>query len=156
MRFALAAGVLAAVVRLAVAAPLGAGDALPPITGMDQHDKPIAVDAHTRVVLVTRDMDGGALVREALATDGAQRLADAHAVYVADVSRMPTLVLNFFALPKLRDRPYPILLDREGTVTRDLPGTDGAATVLLIEGGKIGRVTEARSMDEVRAALAAH
>jgi hypothetical protein len=71
------------------------------------------VSEATRVLLLTRDMDAGGFVREALAEDGAACLDRAGAVYVADVHRVPGVIRRIVAIPRMRTRPYPVLLDTE-------------------------------------------
>ncbi len=102
----------------------------------DQHGAPGRVGEDVRVLLLSRDMDGGAVVREALESKGenaAAYLSGRGAVYVADVSRMPGFVRTLFALPSMRRRPYPMLLDTTGDVTRPLPSEEGRATVLWLD-----------------------
>jgi len=101
----------------------------------DQHAVAHRVDGSVRLLLLSRDMDGGAIVRSALETRGdaaAAFLAERGAVYVADVSRMPALVRTLFALPRMRSRPYAVLLDTTGEATRALPSEEGRATLLWL------------------------
>lgn len=106
------------------------GGSLAPIALEDQHGQPGAVDAGTRAVLLTRDMDAGGFVREALATDGVAKLERAGAVYVADVHRMPGPIRRLISLPRMRERPYRVLLDTDGGPTSVLPSEEGKATWL--------------------------
>jgi hypothetical protein len=102
----------------------------------DQHGASHRVDGAVRVLILSRDMDGGAVVREALETPGEQAaafLAELRAVYVADVSRMPAIVRSLLAVPRMRSRPYPVLLDTNGEVTRALPSEPGLASVLWLQ-----------------------
>lgn len=135
------------------AATLAPGMALPPLTLTDQHDVAATIGADTRVVLFTRDMDAGDVAKEALA-EHAALLDTAHAVYVADISRMPSLVAKLFALPAMRKRPYRMLLDRDGAATADLPAREGEVTVLRLADGKIAAIEYVASAEALRAALA--
>lgn len=137
----------------APAAVLAAGDAVPPFTLADQNDKPVAVDAQVTLLMLTREMDGGGLVKEALAEAGPDVLSKAHAVYVSDVSRMPSFVRGAFAMPALRKRPYPVALDMDGKATAPWPAEDGKVTLLRVASGRIVSVSFASSSAEVRAAL---
>jgi hypothetical protein len=122
----------------------------------DQHGAPRRVDAAVRVLLLSRDMDGGAVVRGALETKGGEAgayLAARGAAYVADVSRMPGVVRSLFALPRMRSRPYPVLLDTTGDVTRALPSEEGRATVIWLDELRPVRVELVGSADELLAAL---
>jgi hypothetical protein len=144
MREALAAALLAAALLAgapAAAAPLAVGDAAPALALEDQHGRRGAVGPDVRVVVVSRDMEAGDVVRKALAGRD-QGFLDAHRiVYVANVSGMPALVTRLFALPRMRERPYRMLLDRDGQATRDVPAVVGRPTVLTLAGGRIARIT---------------
>ena len=132
---------------------LAVGDALPPLPLRDQHGGEARIGDSTRTLLFTRDMDGGAFVKEALAEDGSAMLSAAQAVYVSDVSRMPGFVRSAFALPSLRRRSYAVALDETGVETRALPYREGRAAILSLESGRITAISFASSSAEVRAAL---
>ena len=134
-------------------AVLAVGDALPPLALRDQNDVDVRIDAATRLVLFTRDMSSGGLVKEALAEGGKETLAAAHAVYVSDVSGMPSLVRSAFALPGLRKRPYPVALDEGGTATRTLPFRAGQVTVLALAAGKVTAIGFAATSTDLAALL---
>jgi len=149
---------MALVLLLAAAAraePYAVGSALEPLEFADQHDQVRTVDASRRALLFTRDMQAGDLLKRALAEDGAAQLERAGAVYVADVSGMPALVLRMFALPRLRQRPYPILLDRDGSQTARLPSQSGKVSLLVLDALRVKEIRYLESPEEIRAALAA-
>ena len=151
MRLAALGLVLAA--TLATAAPVDVGTALAGFTLDDQHGVPGTVDGRTRIVLFTREMKGGDVAKAALAGADQSFLDARGLVYVADVSRMPAVVLRLFALPRLRERPYRMLLDRDGTQTRELPSPEGHATVLFLTELRVTRIADYGSAAELRAAL---
>jgi len=134
--------------------PHAVGDRIAALELADPHGTARRVDEATRGLLLSRDMDGGGLVREALAEGGAARLERAGAVYVADVHRMPGVIRRIVAIPRMRQRPYPVLLDTEGGPTARLPSRDGHATWLRLDGLRIVEVRFLTSAEEVRAALA--
>ncbi|MCA9501519.1 MAG: hypothetical protein H6748_04610 [Spirochaetaceae bacterium] len=131
----------------------GVGEVLSPIALEDQHGVLHQIDDSTRVVLFSRDMDGGRLLKAALAEVPASALTERGAVYVSDISGMPRPVATLFALPGMRRRPYPMLLDRDGEVTRVLPDVEGRATLLFLVGLRITRVEHVDSAEAVREAL---
>lgn len=134
-------------------AVLAVGDVVAPFTLPDQNDAPVAVDQGTALLLLTRDMDGGALVKEALAGRKAEVLSAAKAAYVSDLSGMPSLVRGAFAMPALRKREYPVALDTEGKATAAFPHQAGKATVIRLDRGRIVSVTFASTSAEVAATL---
>jgi hypothetical protein len=127
--------------------------ALEPFALEDQHGVSQRVDAMTRAVLFSADMDAGDLVKAALQEGGAERLARAGAVYVSDVSRMPGIVRRTMAEPAMRKRPYPILLDREGDVTKGLPRAPGQVTLLVLDGLRVVRTETLATADALMKAL---
>lgn len=137
------------------AEPIGEGARIPEIALDDQHDVRGTVAPETRFLLLTRDMDASGITKTVLAEHGDTMLANAGAVYVADISAMPSLVTKLFAMPGLRKRPYRMLLDRDGKATKDLPYRSGAVTVLTLDHAKIQHVEYVTSPDRLRAILTA-
>ena len=155
VRAALWLGILALAPGAALAQAVALGDTIAAIALEDQHGQPGGVDAATRGVLLSRDMDGGGLVREALATDGAAQLERAGAVYIADVHGMPALIRRFVAIPRMRERPYRVLLDTDGAPTAGLPVQEGKATWLRLDGLRVVEIRFLTSSEEVGRALGA-
>lgn len=145
----------AALAGAALAEPLAPGATMPALTLADQHDQAGSIDRDTRLVLFTSDMDASDHAKEALADEGAARLAAAHAVWVANISRMPGIITRLFALPSLRKRPYRMLLDRDGKATADIPATSGKVTLIHLDDLRIERIDYADSAAGVNAALRA-
>lgn len=138
---------------VAQAAPIADGATLPAISLADQHDVQATVGPETKLLLFTRDMDASKITKEVLAENGAAMLTNAGAVYVADISAMPSLVTTLFAMPGLRKRPYQMLLDRDGVVTKDLPSEKGAVTVLTLDHSVVRHVEFVTSAERLRVLL---
>jgi len=132
---------------------LAVGSEISPFEIDDQHGETHRVDQGVRILLFSREMDGGEVIKEALAELDASALATRGAVYVADISGMPGLVARLFAIPGMRKRPYPMLLDRDGSLTRDFPSQPGRATALFLEKLRITRVEHVDSAPELKSAL---
>ncbi len=141
------------------AEPLGVGDALPPVTLEDQHEVEHRVDASVSLILFSRDMDGGGVIRalldpESLGEAPAGFLERHGAVCVADVHRMPGLIRRAIAKPRMRKRPYPLLLDESGEATAAWPSADEQATLLRLREGRLVEVAHFADPAALRAALA--
>ncbi|SFP09969.1 hypothetical protein SAMN05216601_105257 [Ectopseudomonas composti] len=113
------------------------GDRLAPWTLLDQHDVPYTLSKQTRVLLVARDMDGAKLVNAALEGKPKGYLEQRQAIFLADVSRMPRIIATLFALPKMRDYSYRILLDRDARIVPRYPAGEGEVLWLQLENGKL-------------------
>jgi hypothetical protein len=129
------------------------GTTLPRLTLRDQHGAEGVVDDTVHIVVLTRDMDAGNVVKEALAHEEQRFLDERRVVYVADISRMPALVSRLIAVPRMRDRRYRIFLDREGEIVPRFPVTDGKPTVVYLEKGRVTRVVHPADAAELRAAV---
>jgi len=132
---------------------LSIGDPVPAIALRDQNGAELRVDPSTRILVFTRDMEGGKLTKEAFAEEGSTMLTKAGAVYLSDVSGMPALVRSMFAMPAMKKRPYPVAIDESGEATAALPSREGKVTILTLDAGRITAITFAASAAEVRAAL---
>ena len=110
---------------------------LAPWTLLDQHDVPYTLNDETRILLVARDMDGAKLVNAALEGKPKGYLDERHAVFLADISRMPRIIATLFALPKMRDYNYRILLDRDARIAPRYQVGEGEVLWLQLEDGKL-------------------
>jgi hypothetical protein len=138
---------------VALAEPAGVGATLAELRLPDQHGQERVVDAGVRVLFFSRDMKGGGALRDLLEKDGAALLEHHHAVYVADVSRMPGPIRALIAMPRMRRRPYPVLIDEAGTATASLPSAEGKASVIFLDALRITRIEQVDSVEALRALL---
>jgi hypothetical protein len=138
---------------IAQATPLQTGDALPALMLNDQHDKPYVLNADTRQILFAADNDGAELVMAELDRRGASWLKESKRAYLADIHKMPSLVTRLFAMPKLREKTYPIALGREAADLAMYPRKKGCVSLLPIKAGKLGEVIYACDATALKAAL---
>jgi len=113
------------------------GERLAPWTLLDQFDAPYTLNDKTRILLVARDMDGAKLVNAALEGKPKGYLDERQAVFLADISRMPSVIATLFALPKMRNYNYRILLDRDARIAPRYPAGEGEVLWLQLENGKL-------------------
>ena len=150
-------GALALALPLAAdAAPLAAGSAMPTLSLNDQHDKPTSVGSSTRWVIFTAEKPVSDMVSTVLAAEPLGVVDRLRLVYVADISGMPALVTRMFALPRLRELPFPIALVRDAaqvTQVADIPRVAGTATALRLDNGRVAQVATVRLADELRTLL---
>lgn len=96
----------------AASTPVEVGAPLPALTYKDQHDASHALNAQTKAVIFSAERDVSSLVETALEDQTTASLEAAGILYVADISAMPGIITSVIALPKMRKRPYPMLLGR--------------------------------------------
>ncbi|MBG0844991.1 FAD/FMN-containing dehydrogenase [Pseudomonas chengduensis] len=131
------------------------GERLAPWTLLDQHDVPYTLNDETRILLVARDMDGAKLVNAALEGKPKGYLDERHAVFLADISRMPRIIATLFALPKMRGYNYRILLDRDARIAPRYLAGEGEVLWLQLEDGKLVEQRVFREAKALKRALAA-
>lgn len=132
---------------------LEVGERLAPWTLLDQYDQPYSLDDGLQVLLVARSMDGGKLVKAALEGQPKGYLEARRAVFVADISRMPSMVSSLFAVPAMRDYSYRVLLDRESRVVSRYPGSESSVLWLKLDHGTLTEQKEFSEAAALRAAL---
>ncbi|MBJ7545803.1 FAD/FMN-containing dehydrogenase [Pseudomonas sp. OA3] len=131
------------------------GERLAPWTLLDQHDVPYTLNDETRILLVARDMDGAKLVDAALEGKPKGYLDERQAVFLADISRMPSVIASLFALPKMRDYNYRVLLDHDARIAPRYPAGEGEVLWLQLEDGKLVEQRVFREAKALKRALAA-
>jgi len=144
---------LAIAASTASAEPYRVGDTLEGFSLEDQHGEVRSLEDTVEVVLFSRDMEGGDLLKSALAELEPGTLAARNALYVSDISGMPSLISRLFAIPNMRKRPYSMALDRDGATTERLPDEPGKATLIFCEQRTITRIEHADSAASVRGLL---
>lgn len=140
----------------ALAAPLVAGGSLPPLSLEDQHGKAVSIPAGARIVLFAADKAASDLANEVLGNEKPGTLERLQAVYLADISGMPSLITKMFALPAMRALPFPIGLAREPAVLADLPRQKAAVTVIRLADGKVQGIDHARDAAQLKQLLGLH
>lgn len=132
---------------------LKAGDPLPALTLTDQHDKPAPLPAETRHLIFAAEKGPAEMVVTALDTRGAAWLKQTNGVYLADIHGMPGLVSRMFALPKLREKTYPITIGRNEQDLAMFPHKKDCVTLISVQDGKLGEARFACTNDELKAGL---
>ncbi len=103
------------------------------LTLKDQFDQAQKIDRSTKVVIFAHDMAGNDIVEEALEQYNGEQLAKMNTVFLADISGMPSLIGKLFALPAMRKRAYPIMLDREGKLVENFTVKEEQVTVMYLD-----------------------
>lgn len=119
----------------------------------NQFGDKVSVENDARFLLFTVDKKGSDLLNEVLEPAN-QAYLDAHKIYLlADISTMPGIITKMFALPKMRTRPYSLMLDYEGVMTSKLPHKDGHVAVLELETGVISNSLMAADEETLKSLL---
>ena len=139
---------------LALASPLGVGGTLPQTQFENQHGKMEDFPgADTRVVLFAVEKAPSDVVNDYLTALGVEAMHKQGIVFLADISGMPGFATQPFALPKMRKRPYSILLASKAEQAAFMPHEKEAVTVMQVRQGKITHIGFARDVAALKAAI---
>ena len=147
------AAALLAVLTMPALADLVAGQPLPALRLKDQHDQDWYVRADTQLVIFAAGRKASSLVQGVL--DGRPKgfLAAHHAVYLADMSKMPGIITRTFALPSLREQNYGVGVSLDEKTLAGWPRQDDAVTLIRLAQGRYASHVYATSELQIRAAL---
>ena len=129
------------------------GERVAPWTLLDQFDQAYTLDDQAQILLVARSMDAAKLVDAALQGQAKGYLEARHAVFVADIQRMPRLIAKLFAVPAMQAYSYRVMLDRDARVAPRYPGAVDKVLWLQLDNGKLSAQREYSSAAELRQAL---
>ncbi len=125
---------------LLVLAELKTGDRFPNIEFEDQFDNKEKIENSDTLVLMSFDKDVSEQVNKFLATQNNDFLESNNSRYIADISRMPGLITKMFALPKMRDYNYRLLLIKDEENTEHFAKAKGKLTIYKLQDGLIQSV----------------
>lgn len=126
-------------------AELSPNDVFPKLSLPDQYGEQHAIAADTRFVLFAADRPASDVLNGFLKAQPSDLLSRRRAEYIADISSMPALITRLVALPRMRERPYRILLVEEASTVDFLPRQPSAVTVLRLSEGTVDEVLFADS-----------
>ena len=129
------------------------GDTLAPWTLLDQYDQPYTFGNDAQILLVARSMDAAKIVNGALQDTPKTFLESRHAVFVADIQKMPAIIAKMFAVPAMRAYSYRVMLDRESRVVPRYSGDVDKVLMLKLHNGKVVSQTQFDSAQSLRGAL---
>lgn len=119
----------------------------------DQHDKSVAINEQTNLILFAAGKSTSALMSKTLEDLPPTTLRDKKALYVADISGMPGFITKMVAIPKMQKRPYTIAILRDEAQSKRVPQKDGAITVIQLKAGKITDINFVTKQEEITKAL---
>jgi hypothetical protein len=121
----------------------------------DQFDKSHTLtDSITTLIYVSAKATGHT-VKEFLKSQPADYLEKHHALFVADISPMPVIIRNTFALPDLKKQHYSVLLIYDKTFSEEFKkGTEKDKIMIIsLKNGKVEKVAAVEDAKALESAL---
>ncbi len=124
------------------------GDRLPTFKIVDQFDKEHVLPADTHTIIFTSSKRASEMIREFLLAQKKDFLKKNKAYYVVDILGMPSFVAKIFAIPKMKDFPFSILLVDEEQ-TKSFNRKDEHITLYSIENAKVSSIKYIQTKEEL-------
>ena len=143
--------VLATLLALGLnAASLNIDSSIVDIKIKDQFDKVHTLNSDVKTILFASDKGTSDMLRDYLLplSEKENVLEKNGAVYVADISGMPSLISKFIALPKMKKYPFSILL-LDDSNKENFVKEDGKIIVYSVVDGKITNIEKISSKEEL-------
>ena len=121
----------------------------------DQFDKAHTLQADTKILVLVFAKATGHTVKEFLKKQDSDYLAKRSTLFVADISPMPTVIRNTFALPDLKKSAYSVLLIYDKNIAKQLKNEKEAdkIAVVTLENGVVKATKYIGSEEELKAIL---
>ncbi|HFU75838.1 MAG TPA: hypothetical protein ENK66_06275 [Arcobacter sp.] len=121
------------------------------ITVENQFDKKVTVGADVKKAIIVFSKDNGHLVRDYLDTQDKNFLQSKNAIYVADISGMPSLIYKFFVKGKLQDSNYPMFLIKEDDMSEKYKSEQNEEKIIVatLDNNKITELKEVSSVNDM-------
>lgn len=137
----------------ALAGPVEPGQPLPALSLQNQHDQAWRIAPDTKLVLFAAGRKASNLMQSVLAPQPKGFLAGRHAVYLADMSKMPGFITRTFALPSLRELNFEVGVSLDEKTLAGWPRQDDAVTLIRQDQGRVVSHEYATTEAQLKAAL---
>ena len=117
------------------------------------HGRNMKVPNNTKLVIMAFEKDTGALVNDYLNTQSPFYLPKNHAVFIADIHRMPSIITKMFALPKMQKYKHPLYLHYEEQFENFAPHQEEKVTIIRFKDGKASSIDYITTVQELKAAI---
>ena len=132
---------------------LRVGHILPPLELKTQHGKPIKISKDIKTLLFAVEKAPSKLINTFLMKQDAAYLLNKKAYFVADISGMPSIITKMFAIPKMKKRPYDILLAKNAAQVAYIPRKKEFVTVVKVTAGKVTTIMFLNKAEQLASTL---
>lgn len=136
----------------AIASSLTIDSEVPAIKIKDQFEKEHTIDANVKTILFASDKGTSDILKDYLLSKDADILTKNNAIYVADISGMPSLISKFVALPKMKKYPFSVLL-LDDTNKDNFSKEEGKIIVYTLDNSKITNIAKISTKEELEAII---
>ena len=132
---------------------LHVGSILPPLELKTQYGKSVKIGKDVKTLLFAVEKAPSALINDFILKQEADYLTKNKAYFVADISGMPLLITKMFAIPKMKKRPYDILLAKKSAKVAFIPRKKEFVTVVKVAAGKVTAIMFLNKVEQLAGTL---
>ncbi len=99
----------------------------------DQFDKSHTLTDNTKILVLSFAKATGHTIKTFLNAQPKNYLPSRDAMFVADISPMPTIIRNAFALPDLRESPFSVLLIYDEDIAKQIKDEDKKDKIIIVK-----------------------
>jgi len=114
----------------------------------DQFDKAHKIEESTKKVIFVFTKATGHLVKQFFNTQSEDFMQKRDIKFVADVSPMPSLILEYAALPDLKKHKYPIMLIRDEKIAPNYKNDANSEAIMIVNLDKL-KVTNVKFVSNI-------
>jgi hypothetical protein len=119
-------------------ADLKVGDTFPTLTLVDQFDEKVELPKEGSLkLLLSFEKDVSAGIKTFLEGKEKNFLTDNNIVYISDISKMPSFITKWFALPKMKKFDFKVALIYDEEAGDELNAEEGKVSVISLQDNKI-------------------
>lgn len=131
---------------------LEVGSEVLPETFQNQFDESMTISEKTTNLFFTEDKVAADWMKEVL-EGSSTKLEEKNSLYVSDISKMPSIVTKFMALPAMKKYSFKMALDQEGLATKSWPREKEKLTWIELKNRQVKAIKYLGSKEEIAAAV---
>jgi len=120
---------------------------------MNQHEKLELIPNYISTIVVSFEKDNSAMINEFLQSKESDYLKKRNAIFIADISKMPSMVTKFFALPKMKKYKHTIYLHNTDEFAKYVPAKEDKATIIKFKGQTVTEISYISTVKELQGIL---
>jgi uncharacterized protein YxeA len=110
----------------------------------------LTIPSNVRTIVVSYEKYTGKLVNNYLDSKNPTYLDKLNAVFIADISEMPSIVITLFALPKIRKYKHTVYLHYSDEFAKYIPAKDKKITIIKIKNQKVKSISYIGTKSELK------
>ena len=133
-------------------AELKVGDTFPSLTLLDQFDEKVDISKEGESQLIfsfEKEVSSG--IKAFLDSKDKNFLTQNNVTYISDISKMPSLITSWFALPKMKKFDFKVALIYDEEVGKEIPREEGKVSVVTLKDNVVTTIefVEAQSLESI-------